>query len=145
VIVFELVCCEHHRFEGWFASSEEFDRQRGAGLIACPTCATDRIEKLPTAKIGRAAGSGPIPGPGAQPESAKRREVALPVAAIIEHVLQTTEDVGAAFPDEARRIEHGLAPRRGIRGTASQEEAEQLAEEGISVLWLPIPSRDDWQ
>ena len=146
MIVFELICCEQHRFEGWFASGEEFERQRAAGLISCPTCVTDRIEKLPTAKIGRAAGAaeqGPqAPNPA---EAGKPREAALALAAFIDHVLHNTEDVGREFPTEARKIDRGLAPRRAIRGTASREEAEALSEEGIAVLWLPIPPRDEWQ
>lgn len=147
MIVFELICCEHHRFEGWFASGEEFERQRGAGLISCPTCATDRIEKLPTAKIGRvaAAASPSPPGPAEKEDAGKRREAGVALAAFIDHVLQNTEDVGREFPSEARKIDRGLAPRRGIRGTASREDAQELSEEGISVVWLPIPPRDEWQ
>jgi hypothetical protein len=149
MIVFDLICCDQHRFEGWFASGEEFERQRSAGLISCPACATDRIEKLPTAKIGRmVSASTPASPPAVAPEKEKiddRREAGPALAAFIDHVLQNTEDVGRAFPSEARKIDRGLVPRRGIRGTASREEAEELSEEGISVVWLPIPPRDEWQ
>jgi len=144
MIVFELICAGKHRFEGWFASGEEFERQRGAGLISCPACGTDRVEKLPTARIGRGAAAPPAVTPRVEPQK-ERERAEVGIAALIDHVLRNTEDVGAKFPDEARKIHHGLAPRRGIRGTATREEAENLSEEGIGVLWLPVPPRDEWQ
>jgi hypothetical protein len=58
---------------------------------------------------------------------------------LMRQVLEKTEDVGARFADEARRIHHGEAPDRAIRGQASAQEAAELAEEGIDVLPLPIP------
>jgi hypothetical protein len=54
-----------------------------------------------------------------------------------------TEDVGRAFPEEARRIHYEEAPRRPIRGVATREEARELADEGIPVVSLPIPSRGE--
>jgi hypothetical protein len=53
VIVFELVCPDRHRFEGWFASANDFESQKSRGLLSCPVCSGSGIEKLLTAKIGR--------------------------------------------------------------------------------------------
>ena len=50
-----------------------------------------------------------------------------------------TEDVGPQFAKEARRMHHGEAPERAIRGQASAQEAVQLLEEGIAVLPLLLP------
>jgi hypothetical protein len=69
----------------------------------------------------------------------------MTLASFVDHVLQNSEDVGARFPEEARKIHYEEAPRRGIRGIASREEAEALVEEGIAVLPLPIPTPDEWQ
>jgi len=55
------------------------------------------------------------------------------------HVMAQTEDVGERFADEARRIHYGEAQERGIRGSASQEEAQSLRDEGIEVHALPVP------
>ena len=141
MIVFELICAEEHRFEGWFGSGEEFERQRAGGLLACPICVSADVRKLPAAKIRRpgtdapTAGE-PAPAPGAQ------KEVTL--AAFLEHVLKSSEDVGRRFPEEARKIHYEESPRRSIRGVASREEAEALADEGIPVFSLPIPPQGDW-
>ena len=60
MIVFELICPKYHRFEGWFASPEDFDGQKRRGLLSCPSCGRSEIEKLPTAKI-RTTGSEVLP------------------------------------------------------------------------------------
>ncbi len=43
--VADLVCAHEHTFEGWFASSADFETQRGRGLVACPTCGDQTITK----------------------------------------------------------------------------------------------------
>jgi hypothetical protein len=147
VIIFELICSAQHRFEGWFASGEDFDQQRLAGLLSCPICSTGEVAKLPTAKLRRAeaaaAENGPADAPNQQSNQPTPPRRGAAVAAFIDHVLQNTENVGRAFPEEARKIHHGVKPRRGIRGTATREETKELLEEGIPVLPLPIPPPDE--
>jgi hypothetical protein len=58
----------------------------------------------------------------------------------VRQVLNSTEDVGERFPEEARRIHYGEVEERGIRGRASREDADALREEGIEVMALPIPA-----
>ena len=141
MIVFELVCPDRHRFEGWFASAGDFESQKAHGLLSCPVCSDSSIEKLLTAKIGK-------------PEAELQENSALPAAPaaarprnlneLIEYVLLNTENVGKEFPSEARRIHYKEIPQRSIRGLATGEETQELLEEGIAVLPLPIPPRRDW-
>lgn len=58
---------------------------------------------------------------------------------MLDELLTKSEDVGKAFPEEARRIFYDEAPARAIRGQATDEEHEQLVEEGIPVARLPVP------
>ena len=51
-----------------------------------------------------------------------------------------SEDVGARFAEEARRLHYGEASQRAIRGQASLEETAQLLDEGIAVVPLPLPA-----
>ncbi|HZF20479.1 MAG TPA: DUF1178 family protein [Burkholderiales bacterium] len=138
MIVFELICRDRHRFEGWFASAEDFEGQKGRGLLACPVCGGSHVEKLLTAKIGRAESAEQTQSPAPQaPDSRKLREM-------IDTILLNTEDVGKEFPAEARRIHRKEARDRNIRGVATGEETRDLLEEGIAVMPLPIPPREDW-
>lgn len=145
MIVFELICAEKHRFEGWFASAEEYSRQETGGLLSCPVCASAEIRKLPSAKVRTPMPAEPVVpvatnAPKRPPESGGK-EVTL--ASFVEHIIANTEDVGRAFPDEARKIHYDEAPRRPIRGVATQEEARELADEGIPVVSLPLRSRGE--
>lgn len=150
MIVFELTCDAKHRFEGWFASGEDFNGQTARGLLSCPTCGTAAITKVPTANIRRAEADTP---PAVQANSGAAAEKAtMPMSmpyraqmqAFIEHMLSSAEDVGKQFAAEARRIHREEAAPRSIRGQATREETEDLLEEGIPVLPLPVPPKSDW-
>lgn len=146
MIVYELICAEEHRFEGWFASSEAFERQRDAALLACPICSSPAVERLPSARIRRGSqAAAEVAPPGTTAKHADSPAATVTLASFIDHVLRNTEDVGARFTEEARRIHYEEVPRRGIRGTASREDAEALADEGIAVFPLPIPPSEEWQ
>jgi len=140
VIVFDLGCGNNHRFEGWFASNEDFERQSQGKQVTCPLCGNANVARLPHAPhIGtgskeRTAAAGVL----AQQQYANVGKDIL--ARMIERVLEHTEDVGPAFPEEARKIHYQETPERQIRGTASREEVESLKDEGIEVVALPIPA-----
>jgi hypothetical protein len=141
VIVFELICADRHRFEGWFASAGDFEGQKARGLLSCPVCSDSSIEKLLTAKIGR---------PETEPSRENAQPPAVPAARprnlqeAVDYILLNTENVGEDFPAEARRIHHKEVPQRNIRGVATGEETQDLLEEGIAVMPLPIPPHKDW-
>jgi hypothetical protein len=148
MIVFALQCAHNHRFEGWFASGDDFDDQQRRGLLTCPSCGESHVSKLLTAKIGRSDTASRDRGRDAPVTEKTEAPVGLPdpqqVRALVEHMLANTEDVGKRFADEARRIHRGDAPERGIRGSASAEEVTELLDEGVPVLPLPVPPREDW-
>lgn len=48
-----------------------------------------------------------------------------------------SDNVGARFAEEARRMHQGDTPERAIHGQASVQETLELLEEGIAVLPLP--------
>ncbi|MCC6608255.1 MAG: DUF1178 family protein [Burkholderiales bacterium] len=161
MIVFELICSKRHRFEGWFASAETFDRQSAHGQITCPVCASPDVRKVPSARVTKPRAKRPVASPeassGAQrpPERSPASEPAAPrgdavtktavLAAFIDHVLANTEDVGTRFAEEARRIHYGEVAKRSIRGEATRGETEELVDEGVPVMQLPIPPKDGWQ
>ena len=135
MIVFDLLCSQQHRFEGWFASGTEYDRQVQAGLLRCPICDDAAIERQPSARVSvpRAADQ-PVQDPPAQQAVA-----GLPAEVVrkLREIVRNTENVGRQFPEEARRIHYEEVPARAIRGQASREEADALREEGIDFAPLP--------
>ena len=146
MIVFDLGCDNEHRFEGWFSSSEDFERQHKEHLLSCPICSSTEVRRLLTAarvNTGK---------PERDNEEAGRRGEQVTQEAghyanfdgarmlkLISHIVENTEDVGRAFAEEARKIHYQEAPERHIRGTALPQEVESLREEGIDVVALPVP------
>jgi len=141
MIVFDLICKDQHRFEGWFASGEDFTSQKGRGLLACPICGGARVEKLPAAKI-RTQSEPAVPAPASAVQTGKTEQ--LDLSRIVDYILAHSDDVGKSFVEEARKIYYQETPPRSIRGVASRAEAEDLREEGIPVFSLPIPPQDRW-
>lgn len=43
--VLDLQCGQHHVFEGWFASEEDFQHQLARGLVTCPMCGDAQVTK----------------------------------------------------------------------------------------------------
>ena len=145
MIVFDLVCASGHRFEGWFGSAEDFAAQSERGLLSCPSCGSDRVERVPSATRFNSGAAENVAA--AKPDMALEGKDAMAIAQIlyarmVDEMLSKSVDVGAAFPEEARRIHYDEAPRRAIRGQASAEEHAELVDEGIPVVRIPIPSRD---
>jgi hypothetical protein len=58
---------------------------------------------------------------------------------MLDDLLTKSEDVGKDFPAEARKIFYKESPTRAIRGQATNEEHDELVDEGIPVARLPVP------
>jgi len=138
MIVFDLLCTNGHAFEGWFASGAEFDRQKAAQLVSCPVCDGIDVERRPSAKVRVAKAAHAAPTPVAAPHGDAIAGIPPELLAKLREVVRNTEDVGERFPEEARKIHYDEAPARSIRGQASREEAQELADEGID--FSPLPS-----
>jgi hypothetical protein len=141
MIVFDLICRNQHRFEGWFASGDDFASQKSRGMLECPVCGGAHVEKLPTARIRKQPElAAPVQAGGAQAEQMSQ----LNVSRVIDYILTHSEDVGTNFAAEARRIYYEESPQRSIRGVATRAETEDLREEGVPVFSLPVPPQDRW-
>ncbi|MGF2075719.1 DUF1178 family protein, partial [Enterococcus casseliflavus] len=46
--VYDLECGSGHRFEGWFASADDFTGQSGKGYVSCPQCGVQQIRRVPS-------------------------------------------------------------------------------------------------
>ncbi|MGY2486742.1 DUF1178 family protein [Cupriavidus sp. CP313] len=138
--VLDLRCAHDHRFEGWFASEEDAQSQISRDLVQCPVCGDHAVTRLPSAPRLNLSGATAREGSArpAQPAAAPVTLQALYMKAV-KQVLAQTEDVGERFAEEARRMHYDEAPERGIRGSASAEEVQALAEEGIETFPLVVP------
>jgi hypothetical protein len=144
MIVFNLTCGNDHSFEGWFASAADFERQQHATQLNCPLCGNTTVSKGLHAPYVNTGSAPAVP----QHEKVAEKSPPVPdqyvnisaeITRMVEHLIANTEDVGSEFPEEARKIHYQEAPERKIRGNASREEVDELREEGIEVVALPVP------
>jgi hypothetical protein len=145
--IFDLLCAVGHRFEGWFASAEDYSTQRAKGLVSCPACGSQEVDRVPSAtrfNVGAVAPAAQAPGAQAPAGHDALALAQKLYSRMLDELLTKSEDVGTQFPEEARRIHYKEAPARSIRGQASDEEHEAMVEEGIPVARLPIPPSGRW-
>jgi hypothetical protein len=118
MIVFDLRCLKSDdRFEAWFRSNADFERQLEQGLVQCPFCASSDIAKAPMAPM--------------LPKS--------DVASLQAELLRNSRWVGDEFADTARSMHLGEIETELVHGQASVEQARSLVEEGVPIAPLPLP------
>jgi len=146
MVVYNLLCKKNHSFEGWFPSFEDYQKQADKKLISCPTCGSIKVEKVPHAcAVHVKKKQPPAPAkksektPPAPPSPAEFKEMLIQVH---HYIKQNFEDMGSRFAEEAREIHNKKAKERPIHGTATAEEAKELAEEGVPFMALPKPELD---
>ncbi|MDP4796151.1 MAG: DUF1178 family protein [Rhodospirillales bacterium] len=140
MIKYAVRCANTHEFEGWFKDSATFDVQSKSGDIVCPHCGNTKVMKAPMSpSISKSASTGAA-------SEVRAREVAeriLEAAVAMRQEIESKFDyVGEQFADEARRIHYGEADERGIYGEASEDETQELDEEGIDVYRMPTIRRN---
>ena len=154
MIRYSLICDKSHGFEGWFASSDAFDKQAKRKLITCPACGSVKVEKALMApnvvtsrkKAARtpAVEAAPVASsPQAETghhlvASSEQREMMKRLRRMRDEVLAKSEYVGPRFADEARRIHSEETANRGIHGEATLDDVKALSEDGIDVFPVPV-------
>ncbi|NTF43440.1 DUF1178 family protein [Rhizobium rhizogenes] len=136
MIRYSLSCDNAHEFEGWFSESADFDRQIEIGFLTCPVCNSSAISKLlmaPSVSTARKKNEMQTLA-----MDAARKEVMVKLKEAVEAIKANAEDVGAKFPEEARKIHYGEADARGIIGKATPDEAQALVDEGIEIAAIPV-------
>lgn len=127
MIIYDLECTREHKFEGWFRSREEFDRENEAKRLVCPMCGDSHITLLPTV--------GHVSVKERADNYDKQKHF---VRAFTEYVEKNFDNVGADFAQEALRMHYEEVDHRNIRGTMTGEEERELQEEGVQYLKIPV-------
>ena len=154
MIVFDLQChTGGHRFEGWFASSEDYARQQERGLVSCPSCGSvdvskavmapavgrkgnQRQESLPALVPDRQQDVVAAPAPPLPPEAVAMVKA---IATMQAEALKSSKWVGSNFAEDARAMHYGEKDVQAIHGQATPEQARELVEEGIEIAPILFP------
>ena len=133
MIKYNLKCKNRHEFEGRFSDSKEFEKLKSKKMIECSFCGTKLIEK-----------SIMSPNVLSAEEKENRVKSSKNLKKIKEDLLKMRnfveknfEYVGNDFPREVRNIYYDKRKNKNIYGKASEEETEELKEEGIELTSIP--------
>lgn len=144
MIKYMLQCPHLHVFEAWFSKGSDFDDQSKRGLLSCPTCADQNITKAPMAPHIRTSKSKPVRadhqppstegGAGTEPSAS---DIDAMIEKCREHIANEFEDVGGDFTDKAKAMHYGEIEDRPIFGKTTDEQNQELLDEGIETQALP--------
>ncbi|MBP7341138.1 MAG: DUF1178 family protein [Smithellaceae bacterium] len=137
MIIYDVKCENGHVFEGWFADRRAWIEQNGQKLVCCPVCNSANVELVPSsvAIMGRESKAADRGGDRAvSPVQALRQ--------LRQFIENNFEDVGNKFAEVALKIHYGDEEKRNIKGTTTPQEEEQLKEEGVSFVKIPLPKMD---
>ena len=141
MIKYQLKCqaCAH-QFEGWFVDSAGYDKQAKAGEVHCPLCdSADTTKAIMAPNIARRRGA----DDSFQSAADTGKQIRSAIKEIHRELAASSDNVGEAFPEEARKIHYGEVEERAIHGKATLDEAKELVDEGIDVVTVPdLPKTD---
>ena len=135
MIKYKLFCkdCDIS-FDSWFASSHEFEKLKKKNFLNCYNCNSKKVEKtLMAPKLLN----------NSLTETNKQKnlnwtQINKKIQEYQKFIKNNFEYVGKNFAYEARSIHYNDKKRdKGIYGTASSDEINDLKEEGINTEIIP--------
>ena len=139
MIRFSLACAEEHEFEAWFRNNADYDTQKKRGLVSCPVCGSETVDKrlmAPAVSTGRRRER------LALAVDAEQRAAMAKLKALTAKLRENADYVGDKFAEEARKIHFGETEARGIYGEATPDEAKDLVEDGVPFMPIPVFPED---
>tara|TARA_B100000780_G_C21116737_1_gene451918 strand:+ start:402 stop:815 length:414 start_codon:yes stop_codon:yes gene_type:complete len=133
MIKYLLKCNKNHEFESWFSTSNEFEKLKNKNFIECIFCKSRKVEKTIMSPLIIKKEKNYDSN---LKEISKIKKDLLKVRKFVE---KNFEFVGDKLSNEVRGIYYDKKKQRNIYGTVTQEENQELKEEGIeldSIPWL---------
>ena len=141
MIKYNLLCkkCDLN-FDSWFASSKEYEKLKRKRLLNCHSCGSLRVEKnLMAPKLINKSFSRK-----SEKELQKYKKIKKTISEYQKFIKNNFNYVGENFAYEARSIHYNNKKKdKGIYGTASKEDLQELREEGIDAQMIPWVEEND--
>ena len=135
MIKYSLICKNCNlTFESWFANSKEFEKLKRKKFLSCHKCNSINIEKNLMAPSLISKNSEKL-----KSEDIKKfNKIKKTIIEYQKFVQNNFNYVGNNFAHEARSIHYNEKKKqKGIYGSASKQELQELKEEGIDTQVIP--------
>ena len=131
MIKYNLTCECNCTFDGWFASSDEFGRLMKKKMITCIECNSNKVSKSIMAPNVSSVKK-------VKDENYKfQKDIKKKIIEYQKFIKENCKYVGDKFAQEARSIHYDKKKTKGIYGTVTAEEIDELNEEGIETTTIP--------
>ena len=135
MIKYNLLCkkCDLN-FDSWFASSKEYEKLKRKRLLNCHSCGSLKVEKnlMAPKLINKSSGQ------KNEKELQKFKKMKKTIFEYQKFIKNNFNYVGENFAYEARSIHYNdKKKKKGIYGTASKKDIQELGEEGIDTQMIP--------
>jgi len=136
MIKYKLICkdCET-TFDSWFSSSKEYEKLKKKKFLNCHFCNSLNVGKglmSPNVSISKNILT------DIDSSSEKYKEIKKTIYKYQEFIKKNFEYVGENFAYEARSLHYKDKKKaKGIYGTATKKDLNELKEEGIKAEILP--------
>ena len=140
MIKYNLKCENNHEFESWFSDSKEFDKLDKKNLLECIYCSSKKINKSIMSPMVSLHKKQKNQLNELDKILKNEREKLLKIRNYVE---KNFEYVGENFSKKVREIYYDDNKKKTIYGTTTQEERDQLTEEGIELLSVPWINKDN--
>ena len=140
MIKYNLKCHNDHEFESWFSNSKEFEKLNKKRLLECIFCSSKKINKsimAPTILNSKEKDNqNEIINQNFKDEKNK-------LLNLRKYIEKNFTYVGKDFGKKVREVYYDKKSKKGIYGTTTPEEREELAEEGINLLSIPWVNKEN--
>ena len=141
MIKYIIKCHNDHEFESWFSDSKEFDKLNKKKMLECIYCSSKKITKsIMAPMISNVKKNDDKKINIISKEYKEEKKQLLQLRKYIE---KNFDYVGKDFSKKVREVYYDKKNKKAIYGSATPEEREELAEEGIDLLSIPWVSKDN--
>ena len=131
MIKYNLTCKCNCTFDSWFASSKEFGRLIKKKLITCIECNSNNVNKsIMAPSVSNSKRIDNI-------NDKFQKNIKKKIIEYKKFIKDNCKYVGDNFAQEARSIHYNEKETKGIYGTVTVEEIDELNEEGIETTTIP--------
>ena len=140
MIKYNLKCHNNHEFESWFSNSGEFDKLNNKRLLECIYCSSKKINKS-------------IMAPMISNLKNKNEQIRFvnkdfnneknKLLELRKYIEKNFDYVGKDFSKKVREVYYDKKSKKAIYGTATSDERDELADEGINLLSIPWVDKEN--
>lgn len=140
MIKYILKCHNDHEFESWFSNSQEYEKLSQKNFLECIYCSSKKITKSIMAPMVSSSKNEEAQSETLKNNFQNEKNKLLKLRNYIENNFEFVEK---DFSKRVREVYYDKKNKKAIYGSTTQEEKDELAEEGIDLLTIPWINKDN--